>query len=51
VCITPCKLERAPQAGQLTWIVAKEGYDEQPVTLPADRDGRGHATLRQQKNP
>jgi serine/threonine protein kinase len=51
VCVTPCRLERPPRPGQVTWTVAKEGYDEQPLTLATDRDGQGRVTLRPQKNP
>jgi hypothetical protein len=51
VCVTPCRLDRPPRPGQLTWIVAKEGYDEQPLTLATDHDGQGRVTLRPQKGP
>jgi hypothetical protein len=51
VCVTPCSLDRPSRGGEQTWVVAKQGYDEQSVTLAGDRDGHGRVTLHAQKNP
>ena len=49
VCVTPCRLEAKPHAGELQWVVAKEGYSEEQLTLPADHDGHARVTLRADK--
>jgi serine/threonine-protein kinase len=50
VCVTPCSLDEKSHAGELHWVVAKQGYSEEPVTLPADRDGHARVTLRVDKS-
>jgi serine/threonine protein kinase len=49
VCVTPCRLEDKPRPGEQHWVVAKEGYSEEQLALPADRDGRARVTLRADK--
>jgi serine/threonine protein kinase len=45
VCVTPCRLEDKTRPGELHWFVAKEGFSEEALSLPADRDGHAHVTL------
>jgi hypothetical protein len=45
VCTTPCSLEDKRRAGEQHWVVAKQGFSEEPLTLPADRDGHARVTL------
>jgi len=49
VCVTPCSLDEKPHAGEQHWVVAKEGYSEESLALPADRDGHGRVTLKADK--
>jgi eukaryotic-like serine/threonine-protein kinase len=49
VCVTPCRLEEKPHPGEQQWVVAKQGYSEEQLTLPADRDGHARVTLRADK--
>jgi hypothetical protein len=49
VCVTPCRLEEKPRPGEQQWVVAKEGYSEEQLTLRADRDGHARVTLRADK--
>jgi serine/threonine-protein kinase len=51
VCVTPCRLESKLQAGEQHWVVAKQGYSEEQLTLPADRDGHARVTLKADKSP
>ena len=46
LCVTPCSLDRKRRAGEQHWVVAKEGYSEEPLALPADRDGHARVTLK-----
>jgi serine/threonine-protein kinase len=50
VCVTPCRLEARLHAGEQHWVVAKQGYGEEPLTLPADRDGHARVTLQPDKS-
>jgi serine/threonine protein kinase len=50
VCVTPCSLDDKARAGEQRWVVAKEGYSEEPLTLPADRDGHARVTLKVDKS-
>jgi len=45
VCVTPCRLEDKPRSGEQHWVVAKEGFSEEPLSLPADRDGHARVKL------
>ena len=49
VCVTPCRLEEKLHAGEAHWVVAKRGFSEEPLTLPADRDGHARVTLHPDK--
>ena len=49
VCVTPCRLEDKLHAGEQRWVVAKQGYSEEQLTLPADRDGQARVTLQPDK--
>jgi len=50
VCVTPCSLDEKPRAGEQHWVVAKPGYSEEQLTLPADRDGHARVTLKVDKS-
>ena len=45
VCVTPCRLEDKPHPGEQHWVVAKQGFSEEPLALPADHDGQARVTL------
>ncbi|HEY2749326.1 MAG TPA: serine/threonine-protein kinase [Polyangia bacterium] len=49
VCVTPCRLQDKLRAGEQHWVVAKEGFAEEPLALPADRDGHARVTLHPEK--
>ncbi len=51
VCVTPCRLEDKARAGEQRWVVAKEGFGEVQLALPADRDGHARVTLHPSKTP
>jgi serine/threonine-protein kinase len=50
VCVTPCSLDEKPHAGEQRWVVAKQGYSEEQLTLPADHDGHARVTLQPDKS-
>jgi len=50
LCVTPCSLEDKLHAGAQHWVVAKQGYSEEELTLPADRDGHARVTLQRDKS-
>ena len=50
VCVTPCSLDDKAHAGEQHWVVAKPGYSEEQLTLPADHDGHARVTLKADKS-
>jgi serine/threonine-protein kinase len=50
LCLTPCSLDEKVHAGEQHWVVAKQGYSEEQLTLPADRDGHARVTLKADKS-
>ena len=50
LCATPCSRDEKRHTGEQHWVVAKQGYSEEPLTLPADRDGHARVTLHPDKS-
>jgi len=50
ICVTPCSLDEKPHAGEHHWVVAKPGYNEVQLMLPADHDGHARVTLERDKS-
>ncbi|HXU69236.1 MAG TPA: serine/threonine-protein kinase [Polyangia bacterium] len=50
LCVTPCSLDEKPHAGDARWTVAKRGYTEVELALPADHGGHARVTLHPDKS-